>query len=203
MGHRDQLLTAARRLLEERGYAHITARDLVAESGTNLASIGYHFGSKEGLLHEAIETAFDDWATALSDLVMADPAATPLERAWTTWSAVVDAMPRRHAMIRAYIEALAQSQRDPALQARLALHLHRLRTMVAERAAAALNDGTSPDDPRCQAIASFVLAVCDGLSVQYLLDPGRAPNSEQLLDGLAAVFRASIGQAPDVSASRR
>ena len=29
MGHREQLLEAAQRLLEERGYAHITARDLV------------------------------------------------------------------------------------------------------------------------------------------------------------------------------
>ena len=46
MGHREQLLEAARRLLVERGSARITARDLVAESGTNLASIGYHFGSK-------------------------------------------------------------------------------------------------------------------------------------------------------------
>ena len=51
MGHREQLLAAARTLLETRGYAHITARDLVAESDTNLASIGYHFGSK-GILFE-------------------------------------------------------------------------------------------------------------------------------------------------------
>ena len=48
---------AARRLLETRGYAHITARDLVAESGTNLGSIGYHFGSKAELLNQAIEHA--------------------------------------------------------------------------------------------------------------------------------------------------
>ena len=52
--HRDALLEAAKRLLRERDYGNITARDLVAASNTNLGSIGYHFGSKEALLNEAI-----------------------------------------------------------------------------------------------------------------------------------------------------
>jgi AcrR family transcriptional regulator len=200
VGHREDLLVAARRLLEERGYAHITARDLVAASGTNLASIGYHFGSKAALLHAAIEAAFEEWAAQLAGMVMADPVATPLERAWATWSAVVDALPERHAMLQAYIEALAQAQRDPVLHAQLAAHLETVRAMVAERAAESLGDGTAPDDPRCRAIASFVIAVCDGLSMQYLLDPDGAPTSTQLRDGLAAVFTAS---ASALNASRR
>src|SRR5579875_180674 len=135
MGHRDELLAAARRLIEERGYGNITARDLVAESGTNLGSIGYHFGSKAALLHEAIEGAFAEWAEQLADLVMADPAATALERAMTIWSAVLDAAPQRRAMLQAYVDALAQAQRDPALRAQLARHLDSVRAMVAERTA--------------------------------------------------------------------
>src|SRR6266702_1376373 len=70
VGHREQLLAAARRLLEDKCYAHITARDLVAASGTNLASIGYHFGSKAALLNAAIEAAFTDWAEQLAAFVM-------------------------------------------------------------------------------------------------------------------------------------
>ena len=91
MGHREQLLSAARTLLESQGYAHITARDLVAESGTNLASIG----------NQAIEDAFADWARQLADFVMADPAATPIQRALTTWVAVRDALPDRGPMLQA------------------------------------------------------------------------------------------------------
>jgi AcrR family transcriptional regulator len=191
VGHREDLLVAARRLLEERGYAHITARDLVAESGTNLASIGYHFGSKAALLHAAIEAAFEDWAGQLAETVMADPAATPMQRAWATWAAVLDGLSGRRAMLQAYLEAIAQAQRDPTLHAQLAAHLDHVRSMVAERAAQSLGDGSKASDPRCRAIASFVIAVCDGLSVQYLLDPGAAPTSAQLLDGLEAVFSAS------------
>ena len=36
--------------LREKGYAHTTARDIVAASSTNLASIGYHYGSTKALL---------------------------------------------------------------------------------------------------------------------------------------------------------
>lgn len=197
MGHREQLLIAARTLLETKGYAHITARDLVAESGTNLASIGYHFGSKAALLNQAIEDSFAEWAARLADLVMADPDATPMQRALTTWAAVRDALPRRGPLLQAYVEALAQAQREPTLRAQLAEHVRAVRMMVAERAAQSLGDGTPADDPRCQAVASFVMAVCDGLAVQYLLDPDQVPTGDQLLAGLTMAFAASFPTAPD------
>lgn len=203
MGHREQLLAAARTLLERQGYAHTTARDLVAESGTNLASIGYHFGSKAALLNQAIEDSFAEWARQLADLVMADPDATPIQRAWATWAAVRDALPQHGPLLQAYVEALAQAQREPSLRAQLAEHMNAVRTMVAERVAQSLDDGTPPSDPRCRAVASFVIAVCDGLAVQYLLDPDQAPSGEQLLAGLATVFAASFPATGSVSGSSR
>ena len=42
MSHKEDLLAGAVACLREKGYAHTTARDIVAASGTNLASIGYH-----------------------------------------------------------------------------------------------------------------------------------------------------------------
>jgi len=197
VGHREQLLIAARTLLETKGYAHITARDLVAESGTNLASIGYHFGSKAALLNQAIEDSFAEWADRLADLVMAAPDATPMQRALTTWAAVRDALPRRGPLLQAYVEALAQAQREPTLRAQLAEHVRAVRMMVAERAAQSLGDGTPADDPRCQAVASFVMAVCDGLAVQYLLDREQVPTGDPLLAGLTMAFAASFPTAPD------
>lgn len=192
VGHREQLLTAARRLLEERGYAHITARDLVAESDTNLASIGYHFGSKAALLNAAIESAFEDWTEQLASLVMADPDETPMQRATATWVAVLEGLPARRPILQSYLDALAQAQRVPALRDQLAMHYRHARSRVAELVALSLGDGTQPDDPRCQAVATFVIAACDGLSVQWLLDPDGSPSGEQLLAGLASVWAASF-----------
>ena len=77
MGHREALLAGARRCLLQRGYARTTARDLVAESDTNLSSIGYHFGSKEALLNEAMQQCFDEYSEQIEQIVFADPGATP------------------------------------------------------------------------------------------------------------------------------
>ena len=88
MGHREALLEGARRCLEEKGYARTTARDLVAASGTNLASIGYHFGSKEALLNAAMIEAIEEWGAELQHALAVDidPEAAPLERFAATWT---------------------------------------------------------------------------------------------------------------------
>lgn len=192
MGHRDDLLAAARRLLEEKGYAHITARDLVAESGTNLGSIGYHFGSKAGLLNAAIGVVLEEWTEELARLAMADPAASPIERGHVTWAALLDGLGEKRKLVLSYLEALAQAERSPELHQQFAVLYRRCRSRVATLVAESLGDGTTADDPRCQAVASFVIAVCDGLTVQWLLDPGETPTGEQLTSGLAAMWAVSF-----------
>src|SRR5437868_5812172 len=61
MGHKEDLLAGAKKCLLELGYANTTARDIVAVSHTNLASIGYHFGSKDALLTQAMIEMMGDW----------------------------------------------------------------------------------------------------------------------------------------------
>lgn len=191
MGHREQLLAAARQLLQDKGYAHITARDLVAASGTNLASIGYHFGSKAGLLNAALGTVFEEWTTRLAEATMADPHASPVQRAHTTWATLLDGLPPKRSLLLSYVEALAQADRDPVLREQLAEIRHGTRTRVSALVATTL--GSSADDPRCLAVATFVMAACDGLAVQWLLDPDRSPSGAELTDGLAMIWRHSTG----------
>jgi hypothetical protein len=117
---------------------------------------------------------------------------------------VCDALPARRPLLQAYVEALAQAQRQPELHRDLARHMADLRAMVAERVAVSLDDGTKPSDPRCQAVASFVVAVCDGLAIQCLLDPGATPAGQDLVAGLAGVFAASFpAQSATVSGPSR
>lgn len=191
MGHREDLLAAARLLIEEQGYAHITARDLVAASNTNLASIGYHFGSKAGLLNEAIELAFRDWSSGLADFAMSDPSARPLQRAAATWVESLGTLPSRGALVQSYVESLAQAMRVPALRDQLAGHYARARAMVAGLVAASMGDA-APDQRKCLAVASLVIAACDGLAMQWLLDPEGTPDPEDLAAGLAAALNASL-----------
>jgi AcrR family transcriptional regulator len=203
VGHREELLAAARRLLETKGYARITARDLVAESGTNLASIGYHFGSKEGLLNTAIGQISQEWHMQLAAVAMAEPDVVPLERARTTWTALLDSLPGKRALLLSYVEALAQAERTPALRRQFAAQYRRGRSQIAELVAQSLGGEVAADDPRCRAIASFVIAVCDGLALQSLLDPDDAPSSSELRAGLATVWLASLPgvETPDPSSA--
>jgi AcrR family transcriptional regulator len=185
------LLEGARRLLEDKGYAHITARDLVAASGTNLASIGYHFGSKNALLNTALGEVFEEWTDALAEVATADPDTSPLQRAHLTWATVLRHLADKRALLLSFVEALAQAERDPALRGQLADLQDRTRTRVARIVAASYGDDTPADDPRCLAVAGFILAVCDGLALQWLLDPQRSPRPEHLLEGLADMIARS------------
>jgi AcrR family transcriptional regulator len=192
VGHREELLAAARRLLESQGYARITARDLVAESGTNLASIGYHFGSKEGLLNEAIGTAIGEWTERLAAVAMADPNAAPLQRAQATWSALLANLPKHRALLLSFVEAMAQAERTPALREQFAALYRGMRARVAELVVQSLDGALAADDPRALAIASWVIAVCDGLALQWLVDPDGAPSASDLNAGHALMWQESL-----------
>src|SRR3954452_19224590 len=107
MGHRDDLLVAARHCLETKGYARTTARDLVAESGTNLASIGYHFGSKEALLAAAMEESFADWAQRVRELVVEQlHGAGPAELVGAVWTGMLGSFAEYRGLAVAFVEAM-------------------------------------------------------------------------------------------------
>jgi AcrR family transcriptional regulator len=120
MGHREDLLEGAKRCLYEKGYARTTARDIVAASGTNLASIGYHFGSKEALLNAALVEAITAMGTDLIKLStddMTGPAETDLARGWDK---VIARFDEYRPLLIAQLEAWAQLERSPELRAELA-----------------------------------------------------------------------------------
>ena len=175
--HRTKLLEAARTLLRERTYGNITARDLVAASNTNLGSIGYHFGSKEALLNEAIGLAFEEWADAIIHAIRIDPGPGPLSLT-DSLGAVLDEYDAIRPYYHAYIEALARSARSPELRDQLAAHYNRQRDRVASLLTNSLNDTIDPNDARH--LASVMIATVDGLLIQTFIDPDNAPTSHDL-----------------------
>jgi AcrR family transcriptional regulator len=193
MGHREALLAGARRCLLERGYSRTTARDLVAVSGTNLASIGYHFGSKEALLNEVMQQCFDEYLEQIEQIVFADPGATPLQRVRSSWEALVSTFVQHRPLMVAFLEALAQAERVPELRAALAECYERLRATVTGMVHASI-EGLS--DPTARQVASFLLAVAQGLRVQLLLDPERAPNPDELMAALEIALPAAQATPP-------
>ncbi|MBB4693424.1 TetR/AcrR family transcriptional regulator [Paractinoplanes abujensis] len=56
----SRLRDAAERLLADRPAARISLRDITEAAGANVASVGYHFGSKDALLDEVMRGALTE-----------------------------------------------------------------------------------------------------------------------------------------------
>jgi AcrR family transcriptional regulator len=186
-GHRERLLAAALVCLREKGYAGTTARDLVAVSGTNLASIGYHFGGKEALLHEALAGCFREWTARVERAVFGTEASSPRELLHRALGALIDVFDEMRPMIVSCVEAYAPAIRSPALRARLAEAYAESRRAGADmiRRGCAAMDLPEPADP--QAVASLLIAISDGLMLQWLADPQSIPDARGVLDALAGL----------------
>lgn len=153
------------------------ARDLVAASNTNLGSIGYHFGSKEALLNEAIGLTLEEWADAIIHATRAGAGAGP-PSLMNLLRTVLDEYDSIRPYYHAYIEALARSARSPELREQLAAHYNRQRDRVAGWLTDSLDDTIDPDDARH--LASMMIATVDGLLIQTFVDPDNAPTSDDL-----------------------
>lgn len=51
---KDRIIAAAQELFAEKGFPATSMREITTRADVNLASINYHFGSKENLLHEIL-----------------------------------------------------------------------------------------------------------------------------------------------------
>ena len=55
---KDRILDVAERLFADSGYSATSLRDITREANANLASVNYHFGSKEALLAAILDRRF-------------------------------------------------------------------------------------------------------------------------------------------------
>lgn len=56
---RERLLHAAERLFADRGFAHVTVREICQAAHANVAAVNYHFGDKLGLYKDIVQAAID------------------------------------------------------------------------------------------------------------------------------------------------
>ncbi|GLP71859.1 TetR family transcriptional regulator [Streptomyces sp. TUS-ST3] len=183
MGHREDLLEGAKRCLLEKGFVRTTARDIVKESGTNLASIGYHYGSKDALLAqayvslvEAMGDAFEGDGTALT----AEPGS--LERFQEVWSNVVATMREPGSIWHLSMEIVVMGDQLPEVRD----HLARAQREAGRGFVPMLMGGREEDvsDETADTLGMFYVTLMTGLIAQWTFDPKTAPTGEQLTEGL-------------------
>ncbi|PZG20067.1 TetR/AcrR family transcriptional regulator [Nonomuraea aridisoli] len=179
MGNREDLLEGAKRCLYERGYARTTARDIVAASGANLASIGYHYGSKEALLDAALIEAIGE----LSERWLQWSAADKADLA-EVWDRILGEFDAHRPLLIAHVEAWAQVERSPELKERFA-------KFYADQLARGVESSRAKrprlDAGTARALSAVTGALADGLIVQWLINPDQLPSGQEIAAGLRAL----------------
>ena len=194
MGNREALLAGAKRCLIEKGYARTTARDIAAASGVSLAAIGYHFGSKDALMNQAIYEFVGEWGEEVERALSAEGAADaePLKRFESILGRTIESFrgPAR-GMWAAQLELMSPMDQNEQLRSFLA--------QVQRAAADGLAElflGIDPArDPEAARMAGSVLhALFIGIIVKWFMDPEQALSARELTEGLRIVTDHMAGQ---------
>ncbi|MEU7383031.1 MULTISPECIES: TetR/AcrR family transcriptional regulator [unclassified Streptomyces] len=197
MGHREDLLEGAKRCLLQKGFLRTTARDIVKESGTNLASIGYHYGSKDALLVQAYisliegmgEGSEPGWGAG--GVAQAPPGS--LERFREVWANIIRSVPETRAVWLLSFELILQGDRVPAVRKLLAQAQEEGRSGIVP-----LFNGVPEADLDKETVDTegrLYQTLLQGLMVQWLFDPDTATDAHQLTEGLRRVI-AGTGRNP-------
>lgn len=170
MGNREDLLMGARRAILDRGLAKVTARDIAKEAGVSLAAIGYHFGSKDKLVMEALTEGVgteigDEMDAAIAD---AGEGRGLWESLGDTWNGLIDVIERNREELQLSFENSVQISRNPEAQqyvadatvGALSDIARQLRTVHPE-----LSAGQS------QALAKLLFTLFSGATMQRLGSP--------------------------------
>ena len=191
MGHREDLLEGAKRCLLEKGFARTTARDIVKESGTNLASIGYHYGSKDALLAQAYVSLVEGMGDAFEGSDGAGPAGEPgsLERFRCVWANIIGTMREPGSLWRLSMEILVMGDKLPEVRD----HLARAQREAGRGLIPLLMGGREEDvsDETADTVGLFYVTLMTGLIAQWSFDPKTAPEADQLAEGLRQIIAAA------------
>lgn len=186
MSQREDLLAGAKKCLVEKGYSKTTARDIAAASGAHLASIGYHFGSKDNLMNTALIEVADEWGDVFEEAVTKAGPETVRDRARLLLTTLFESLPEHRNLMAASVQAFVQAQFDEGMR-------HVLAGGIAEgrRGLSALILGVPHEEVAPETVAglgSTVYNLVIGYIIQYLVDPDSLPTVDQAMDGLRSLL---------------
>jgi AcrR family transcriptional regulator len=192
--NRSNLVEGTLRCLARLPPERITARAIAEASQANLASIRYHFGSKDNLITEAVIEGLDRWLDEISEGLADLPERAPAERFRSAGELIASTRGRHVGLARNFLGALARAQHDPRVRKLLSESFRRTRPNVAE----VLGLGS---DQAGEDAAGLVHSLFTGLLFQELLDPSLAIEGQRMQRAQARL-RGLLPEGPGASSPR-
>jgi AcrR family transcriptional regulator len=184
-------MEAAIHCLAHRGYARTTSRDLAAAAGANLAAITYHYGSKEELLQQALIEGFRRWFDGLVSEAVAAGGGPEAELVPRLAAGLQASFEANRGLAQAFLEALAEADHSPKLRRQLAKSYEDTRLGLVPLLGAAID----LEDKAASDLASGMIAIADGLLIQWLLDARATPSTTDVVAAITAAAPAQLASA--------
>ena len=184
---KDRLLQGALTCIAQQGYAATSSRDIARAAGANVASINYHFGSKDTLVNAALSQCFGMWNQRVEQAFEAAAGLAPRDQLGAILHAAIDSFADLRSSVHACVESYAPALRSQELRERLAAGYAGVRESAVRLATQHMGDVGMAAPQNLAAIASVLMAVCDGLMLQWIADPQATPNAAETLDALSAL----------------
>lgn len=188
---RSYLIAQATRCLAEKGYAHVSLRDIARESGVSLGILHYYFASKEELLISVIQSYKEGFIKQMEQDLLEHPASGWMERLVANL---------RHALVhdkeihRLWYDFQVQAMYLPAFRE----HVNEIRSRMIDLIGRVVNhlqaEGQMTADRFSRdTLAATIYSLIDGLFFQALLDEHEQPEEavgrlEQALPAVLAPF---------------
>lgn len=189
LNNRDKLLKGARTCLLEKGYLQTTARDISKASGVGLAAIGYHFGTKEALLQQAMVEAHQEWSDRIdAGLVSVEPPKETPFPDWFEhcWDQIICTSQDDQRLLQASIEVLLNVDESTPVHASIEDDMQCGRRAMVGFFGHGNEDLTGEER---DAVGGLYYALMIGVRLMHATTPDRAPTPESL-----AVAMKIIGQ---------
>jgi AcrR family transcriptional regulator len=184
------ILEAARTCLGERGYAATTIAEIAAQAGVSRGLLHYYFKSKEELLAQVVRAGADAYVELLEPMFARSERAVDLAEGLVgAVRAIVESDPT---FVNLSMECWALAHESPMIASELEDLYRQLRVAVFEGLEEAKGRGIIQPAIPLDALAALLLALTDGLVMQFLIHPELATD-ETMWPGLQLAARALLG----------
>ena len=187
---REQIITAATELFARVGYRHATVLELAQAAGISRTGLLHHFGSKEALLKAVLERRDAEDAARIAD-ALADPTGLAGLAALVELARHNAERPHLVALF-AVLSAEAAASDHPAHDYFVARYRDTV-AGIAESLERARTAGLLAPDVEPGEQARDIVALMDGLQVQWLLSPAEVDMAGVLLAQLRRVLTVPLG----------
>jgi AcrR family transcriptional regulator len=187
---REHLLRATREAIRDVGMPATTAREIVGRASANLASIPYHFGTKDALVAEALVAEARELVAPVLDLLTGDR--PPAERANHAVALLNELFESRRSQVPVYLAALAAAPHTPEVRRGLGELWTELRARLAADVARQLDEHQLPGWVSPAAMAEVVLSLVNGVVISSVIDPDGPDHREVAGQFLALLLAAGV-----------